>query len=75
MADTLAPIGTRTAAASPSLVSPANTPTSAHLPRRQALAWIKRRARRLQTFFVLSRREALSAAVLDWADLNPASAL
>lgn len=75
MADTLAPIGTRTAAALPSLVSPANANSNSHFPRRKALAWIKRRARRLQTFFVVSRREALSAAALDWADLNPASAL
>lgn len=74
MADTLAPIGTRTAAASPSL-SPANAASTPHSSRPQALAWIKRRARRLQAFFVLSRHDAVRAAVLDWADFNPASAL
>jgi hypothetical protein len=75
MVNTLACTSARSAAVSPASFLPANAPSTPHLPSRKVLSWIKRRTRRLQTFFVLSRREALSAAVLDWADLNPASAL
>lgn len=64
MVNTLACTGARSAAASPSPI-----------PRRQALAWIKRRASRLQAAFSVSRCEALSAARSDWAAFQPASAL
>lgn len=33
--------------------------------------WIKRRARSLQSAYVLSRREAVANAALDWSHFNP----
>lgn len=38
------------------------------------LSWIKRRARRLARFYVISRREAVASAADDWTVFNPAAA-
>ncbi|NMM12460.1 MAG: hypothetical protein HHJ17_02805 [Rhodoferax sp.] len=37
----------------------------------QALSWIKRRARRVERFYQVSRREALACASMDFSSFNP----
>lgn len=37
------------------------------------IIWIKRRARRLERAFQISRREAIENARIDWACFQPAS--
>lgn len=58
----------------------ANTPPKAgarapHRPylngAQRPLSWIKRRARRIEHRFQVSRREALSCALHDWHAFNP----
>jgi hypothetical protein len=37
------------------------------------ITWVKRRARRLETFFNVPRRQAVAEAWLDWIDFYGAS--
>lgn len=41
---------------------------------RSPLNWVRRRARRLEHFYSVTRREAVSSAWHDWASFNPIAA-
>lgn len=54
----------------PSIPARASSPLYRSAQRRP-LTWIKRRARRLQRAFLISRPEAVEAACSDWVHFQP----
>lgn len=62
MANTLAFVGAR------ATQSPASSCST------RSLSWIKRRARRIEQYYRVERREALCNAVLDFRAFNPSAA-
>lgn len=71
MADIAVPSAEHPHASTPSPQHRTARPYQASSAARSPLNWVRRRARRLQNFYAISRREAVDNAWQDWGMLHP----